>query len=147
MAILGDYEDKQAEWILPTILARPRVVCNSQTDLKKFIQQLIILARMRNLELLTIKISEEMPIHIDIEKDYLYNLGYEKGSALLAEMTKLIEDLNKAKQKALAKAEKEKLKAKAEAKTQEGKVKAEKKAAISRMLDAKISSKKSPEKK
>ena len=38
-----------------------------------------MLSRLRKIEELTIKITEEMPITIDIKTDYLYNKGIEKG--------------------------------------------------------------------
>ena len=129
MAILGNYQEDQALIILQTILSRLRQVCKSKTDLKKFINQLIILSRMRNLEELTINISEEMPIHIDIEKDYLYKLGWQKASEQLAEeKAKLVRERKKAKEEikvAEAKAKLEALQAK--------------KAGISKMLKANIS--------
>jgi hypothetical protein len=39
----------------------------------------MMLSRLRKIEALTIKISEEMPIHIDYETDTLYLRGTEKG--------------------------------------------------------------------
>lgn len=42
-------------------------------------KQLLILSRLRHLDDITYKISTDMPITIEIEKDYLYNLGIEKG--------------------------------------------------------------------
>ena len=140
MAVLGNYQEEEAISILQAILSRLRQVCKSKTDLKKFIQQLIILSRMRNLEELTINISKEMPIHIDVEKDYLYKLGWQKASEQLAEMeakvrAKLAHERKRAKE-ARAKA-REAVKA-AEAKA---KIKAfqAKRASISNMLKAHIS--------
>jgi len=97
---------------------------------------------MRNLEELTIKISKAMPIIIDVEKDYLYKLGFEKAR----EETKKVEAkfraaAKKAKVEAerKAKAEVEKVRAEAEkAKTEVEKIraeaeKAEKKVSIQKM--------------
>ena len=122
MAILGDYQKKNAKIILDAIFAKLRRVCKTETELKKYIKQLIIISRMRKLEQLTIKISEEMPITIDIEKDYLYNLGLKKADDLV----------QKAKETALkAKKQVEKLsKEKAEAAEA---AKAEKKLSIKKM--------------
>jgi hypothetical protein len=39
----------------------------------------MMLSRLRKIEALTIKITEEMPIHYDIETDALYLRGTEKG--------------------------------------------------------------------
>jgi hypothetical protein len=73
MAVLGNYEKENAKIILEAILHKLRKICKSDDDLKKFTKQLIIISRMRNLEELTTKISNDMPILIDIEKDYLFN--------------------------------------------------------------------------
>jgi membrane protein involved in colicin uptake len=93
MAILGNYEKENAKIILEAILSKLRKVCKSDDDLKKFTKQLIIISRMRNLEELTTKISNKMPILIDIEKDYLYKLGLEKGKKLLLEAEEALENL------------------------------------------------------
>jgi chemotaxis protein histidine kinase CheA len=117
MAILGNYEQENAKMILEAILRKLRKVCKSDDDLKKFTKQLIIISRMRNLEELTTKISDEMPILIDIEKDYLYKLGLQKHEQLLLEAEEALENLKadfraaareKAEAVAQAKAEAEK---------------------------------------
>ena len=41
-----------------------------------------MLSRLRKIEELTIKITEEMPITIDIKTDYLYNKGIEQGMTI-----------------------------------------------------------------
>ena len=56
---------------------------------------LILLSRMRNLEYLTIDITSKMPIHIDIEKDYLYKLGFGKASKSTAEQLDKLDKLVK----------------------------------------------------
>lgn len=111
MAILSDYQKKNARIILEAIFTKLRKVCKNETELKKFIKQLIIISspdsyRERNLEKLSIKISEEMPITIDVEKDYLYNLGYKKAEEKAkAEAELEIAKFEEAK-KALAEAQK-----------------------------------------
>ena len=50
MAILGDYQKSNAEIILEAIVSKLRKVCKTEAELKKFIEQLIIISRMRNLE-------------------------------------------------------------------------------------------------
>ena len=105
MAILGDFQKQNATIILEAIVSKLRRVCKTEVELKKFVEQLIIISRMRNLEELTIKVSKAMPITIDIKKDYLYNLGLKEAEAKLKAFK--------------AKAEEEK--AKLEAKVIEGK--------------------------
>jgi hypothetical protein len=93
MAVLGNYEKENAKIILEAILHKLRKVCKSDDDLKRFTKQLIVISRMRNLEELTTKISNDMPILIDIEKDYLFNLGLQKHRQLLLEAEEALENL------------------------------------------------------
>ena len=79
LAILSNYPKEQSEEILRLMLDRLKKVSNSNLDLSKFMKQLLILSRLRHIDDITFKISSDMPISIDIEKDYLYNLGIEKG--------------------------------------------------------------------
>ena len=79
LAILSNYPREQAESILRLIIRKLKTVCKNPTRLSKFLKQLIVLARLRKIEDLTIKISEEMPITYDIETDYLYQRGMETG--------------------------------------------------------------------
>jgi hypothetical protein len=147
MAILADYQKQNAAIILEAIVSKLRKVCKNQSDLKKFIEQLIIISRMRNLEKLTIQISKAMPITIDIEKDYLYNLGLEKAQKEAKKAAKEAEiKIKAAEAKAkmeAEKAEKEAEKAKVadekaeaadeKAKAEAEKAKADKKTAIQKM--------------
>ena len=79
LALLSDFEPERTETILRTIVAKLKGVCNSTTELKKYLAQLTVLSRLRKLEDLTYKIVTEMPIIYDIEQDYLYKKGIEKG--------------------------------------------------------------------
>jgi len=114
MAILSDYQKPNAAIILEAIVNRLRKVCKTEAELKKFIEQLIIISRMRNLEELTIKISKAMPITIDIEKDYLYKLGLKKGEEIVKQTKAALEAKAKAEAKKVAR-EKAALEAKAKA--------------------------------
>lgn len=79
LAILSNYPKEQAETILRLIVRKLKEVCKNTSQLSKFLKQLIVISRLRKIENLTIKISEEMPITYDIETDYLYQKGMEKG--------------------------------------------------------------------
>jgi len=136
MAILADYQKKNAAIILKAIVSKLRKVCKTKADLKKFIEQLIIISRMRNLEKLTIKISKAMPITIDIEKDYLYNLGLEKAKEeALVEAKKAEAKIKAAEEKAKVADEKAEIAdKKAEVAEKEAKkARADKKMAIQKM--------------
>lgn len=75
LAILSNYPIQQTESILRLIVKQLRVVCRNKSELSKYLKQLIILSRLRKIENLTIKITEEMPIVYDIKTDYLYQQG------------------------------------------------------------------------
>lgn len=79
LAVLSNYSKEQSEDILRSLIERLKKVSKSNLDLSKFMKQLLILSRLRHLDDITYKISTDMPITIEIEKDYLYNLGIEKG--------------------------------------------------------------------
>lgn len=79
IAVLSNYPIEQAESVLRLIVQKLKTLARNDSELTKFLSQLIMLSRLRKIEALTIKIAEEMPITIDIETDYLYNKGIEKG--------------------------------------------------------------------
>jgi len=95
MAILGDYQKKNAKLILTAIFEKLKKNCKTETELKKYVQQLIIISRMRNLEQLTIKISEDMPITLDVEGSYVYKLGFKKAEETIKKANKRTEQLVK----------------------------------------------------
>jgi predicted transposase YdaD len=79
MAVLSNYELSDAERVLRQIVEKLKKIIKNKRVLRKYIIQLMMLSRLRKIEALTIKISEEMPIHIDYETDTLYLRGTEKG--------------------------------------------------------------------
>jgi hypothetical protein len=79
LAILANYPKEQAETVLRLLVKQLRALSKNKSELSRYLKQLAILARLRKLESLTVKISEEMPIVYDIETDYLYLQGMEKG--------------------------------------------------------------------
>jgi hypothetical protein len=79
MAVLGNYKREEAEVILRKIIAKLQTIIHNKRVLKRYINQLMMLSRLRKIEALTIKISEEMPIQFDYETDTLYVRGNEKG--------------------------------------------------------------------
>jgi predicted transposase YdaD len=79
LAVLADYPPEKAESVLRLILRQLKTACKSTSELSKYIKQLVVLSRLRKIEDLTIKITEDMPISYDVETDYLYKKGTEKG--------------------------------------------------------------------
>ena len=79
LAVLADYAPEKAESILRLIIRQLKAVCQNPSELSKYIKQLVVLSRLRKIDDLTIKITQDMPIAYDVETDYLYNKGIEKG--------------------------------------------------------------------
>ena len=81
MALLGDYKKDQLEKILSDIIRKLKTLTGSKDLMSKYINQLLILARIRNLQMIISQKLDDMPISYDVEKDGLYLKGMEKGIA------------------------------------------------------------------
>ena len=64
--------------MIVNIITKLRLVSKDEASLKKSVQQLLTLSRLRNLGEVAEKQIEDMPITYDIEKDFLYKRGIEK---------------------------------------------------------------------
>ncbi len=78
LAILGKF-DVDVEKLIEQIISRLKEVSGNEIVLQKYIRQLGILSRLRNLEEVVTKKSKEMPITYDIKKDYLFKEGRKEG--------------------------------------------------------------------
>ena len=78
LAILSNF-DNEAEQIIELIIRRLQKVSESKIVLQKYVRQLSILSRLRNLEEVVTQKSKEMPITYDIKKDFLYQQGRKDG--------------------------------------------------------------------
>ena len=97
IAVLSNYPKEDAESILRNIILNLRKIIKHKRTLKRYINQLMMLSRLRKIEELTIKIAEDMPIHYDIETDALYLRGTKKGEIKGIEKGK-IEGIEKGKE-------------------------------------------------
>jgi len=79
LALLTKFKEEQTEAVLRMVLTNIKKYANQEKDLKKYLEQLLILARIRKLEDITEKIIDDMPITYDIEKDDLYKRGFQVG--------------------------------------------------------------------
>ncbi len=79
MALLGRYEKNKIEELLQSILNKLKQLSVPNKIPGRYINQLIMLSRLRNLEEQTSKILNNMPITYDINNDALYLQGIEKG--------------------------------------------------------------------
>lgn len=71
LAVLSDYPKERTESVLRLLLRKLKSVSKTTSAFKKYLNQLLILSRLRKVEDLTLKITNTMPITIDIEKDTL----------------------------------------------------------------------------
>ena len=83
LSILTDYPEADSEKVIYQIVNKLKEVAPNPAALKRSLQQLITLSRIRKLEKQTEKYIETMPITYNIETDYLYNKGIEKAKKQL----------------------------------------------------------------
>ena len=79
LSILTDYKKADAEKVIEQIIYKLQKASKSKSKLNKSIQQLIVLSRLRKLELKTKQKINDMPITYDIKTDGLYNEGIREG--------------------------------------------------------------------
>lgn len=89
LAILTNYPKADAEKVIAQIIQKLKSVATNEAELKKSLQQLVTLSRIRKLEKKTEKQVQAMPITYDIETDYLYNKAKDDTRrAIISEMLK-----------------------------------------------------------
>ena len=79
LSILTDFKRADAGKVIEQVISKLRHATRSENELRRSIKQLLILSRLRNLEVRTKKKVSDMPITYNIEKDGLYREGIEKG--------------------------------------------------------------------
>lgn len=75
LTLFTNFKNERKEAILRLIIKRLKECVKYEKDIKRYIEQLFVLSRIRKLESLTSKILTDMPILIDIENDVLYKKG------------------------------------------------------------------------
>ena len=79
LSILTDFPPEEAESVVKQILINLKRVAKDEATLKRYIQQLLVLSRLRKLEEKTNLEVKTMPITYDITKDALYREGRAEG--------------------------------------------------------------------
>jgi hypothetical protein len=79
LAILCDFGQDKPEEVVRKILKNLKKILKKTDKIRKYQKQLVILSRLRKLELVAKKEVADMTIHYDIETDGLYLEGIEKG--------------------------------------------------------------------
>ncbi len=99
LAILADFEKREATEIIAEIVGKLSQFVAQDGRYKKYIRQLEIISRLRNLEPEILKLTKTMPLLIDITQDRLYKQG--KIDAITEVQTEAIEKLLKQKKLSL----------------------------------------------
>ncbi len=79
LSILTDYQKKDAKDVIIKIIHNLKRALGNNPVIERYLKQLLVLSRLRNLESITKEQLEVMPITYDISKDGLYLEGIEKG--------------------------------------------------------------------
>jgi len=79
LSILADFPKADTEKVIRLIIDKLQQSSKDENELMRYIQQLLVLSRLRNLTIETKQIIRDMPITYDITKDGLYLEGIEKG--------------------------------------------------------------------
>jgi predicted transposase YdaD len=79
LAVLGDFQEKGALQVLKQIISKLIKLIDDTGTLQKYIRQLVIFARYRNLIIETEQTLKSMGITYDIEKDTFFQRGVERG--------------------------------------------------------------------
>ncbi len=79
LALLCDFQKEEAKAVLGKIIERLQELSKDQITLQKYIRQILLLSRLRNLTALTTQKLKDMALVYDIEKDALYKEGEEVG--------------------------------------------------------------------
>lgn len=82
LAILCDFGVNSPDQVVESILANLTSILKGSSRIKKYQKQLLILSRLRKMELIVKTQVEAMTIHYDIETDGLYLQGVEEGIEL-----------------------------------------------------------------
>lgn len=88
LALLADFEQEHTEAILRLLVKQLKTFSKSPNDLKKYLNQLLMLSKLRKLEFITDKIIKDMPITYNRKEHFLYQEGMleeRKKSAQLIE--------------------------------------------------------------
>ena len=77
--MLGHFQRKQAGDVIEAIVVKLGQLVPRSLRRKRYIKQLEILAKLRNLQELTILLSEKMALIYDLETDIRFKQGVDRG--------------------------------------------------------------------
>jgi len=100
LAILGNYDKEEVETILRFTIGKLKNLPITEAQRNKYLQQLILLAKLRNLVDIVDKIIQEMEITYDYTQDLYYKRGVDAGRTIAAQAIE--QEREKAKQEKIA---------------------------------------------
>ena len=87
LAILGDFQNESPESVVARILERLLATSKDTLKLQRYVRQLVVMSKLRNLQNRTLQNIEKMPIEFDIEDDVIYQRGKkEEREEMITEM-------------------------------------------------------------
>jgi predicted transposase YdaD len=92
LAVLSNFRGKKPAEVLKGILRKLKDISGEEITLRKYLRQLAVLARLRNLTQETQKQVTNMGLLYDITKDYLYQEGLEKGQQKAIDIIQMLQD-------------------------------------------------------
>jgi len=79
LSILADMHGIEPDEVITKILFKLQETNESQITFQKYVKQLVVLSRLRNLSSTTNKAVKNMPIEYDVKEDAFYKEGVEDG--------------------------------------------------------------------
>ena len=79
LAILSNFENQEPIEVLKKILSKLKKINGEEITLRKYVRQLSVLARLRNLTQQTQQQIQDMGLTYNITEDFLYQQGEERG--------------------------------------------------------------------
>ncbi len=79
LAVLGDFKNESPEKVVGSILNRLVATSQNTSKLQRYVRQLVVMAKLRNLQHSTLQTIEKMPIEFDLESDVIYQRGKQEG--------------------------------------------------------------------
>lgn len=79
LAVLGDFKNESPEVVVSNILKRLQIASQDVSKLPRYVRQLVVMSKLRNLQNNTLQHIETMPFEFDIESDVVYQRGKEEG--------------------------------------------------------------------
>ena len=79
LAVLGDFQNESPEAVVAKVTKRLLEASQDVTKLQRYIRQLVVMSKLRNLQEETLLNIEKMPFDFDIETDVIYQRGKQEG--------------------------------------------------------------------